>query len=499
MSGLKQIFMKQATTLLLLVLVAPVAVVAENPPLEVAIEDSPVKADGDSAVVSYAETLEQATPSVVSVYTARVVETSGMGGGRLPRGLPELFRQFGMPVPEQRSPGDGRGGADRRQRVGVGSGVIISEDGYIITNHHVIRDRRGAVVDEIRVRLGNRQEYEAELIGSDEKTDVAVLRIEAEAPLPALTLADSDNLRVGDVVFAIGNPLEVGLTATQGIVSATGRNSLGILGRGGYEDFIQTDAAINLGNSGGALIDARGRLVGINTAIVSGSGGNIGIGFAIPVDLALNVASNLIERGEVPRGLLGLYPESLNPELADAFGLDTTRGALVNQVQEGSPADQAGLRHGDVIVRIDDVDIESAPQLRLVVSQMMPGSEVDVTIIRNEEERVIPVTLGSVDGSVAESGSTGTEILEGVRLAELGPTSREAFSIPPEIEGVLVESVAFDSPYAEALTERMVLLEVNGEAVSTPEAVGEALEDGVNRLYTWLGGNKRFIVVRVEP
>jgi Trypsin-like serine proteases, typically periplasmic, contain C-terminal PDZ domain len=271
--------------------------------LDVRLDKSPIKAREAGPVLSYADVLEQATPSVVAVYTSRMVMERSGG-----RQVPELFRQFGLPVPRGMEPETAP--RERREQLGVGSGVIISPQGYIITNHHVVEGARGREADEIRVLLGDGVEYEAELVGSDRKTDVAVLKVKPDEPLPALTLADSEKLRVGDVVFAIGNPLDVGLTATQGIVSATGRDQGGrILGPGSYENFIQTDAAINLGNSGGALIDARGRLVGINTAIVSRSGGSIGIGFAIPVNMVLNVARNLIETGEVPRGMLGLFPD----------------------------------------------------------------------------------------------------------------------------------------------------------------------------------------------
>jgi serine protease Do/serine protease DegQ len=409
--------------------------------------------------------------------------------------LPDILRQFGTPLPRMQPPGTGVP-RERREQLGVGSGVIISEDGYIVTNHHVVQGMRGREVDEIIVRLNDESEYVATLIGSDSKTDVAVLKVEAEGLLPAVTLADSDRLRVGDVVFAIGNPLDVGLTATQGIVSATGRSQGGrVLGPGSYEDFIQTDAAINLGNSGGALIDAWGRLVGINTAIVSGSGGSIGIGFAIPVNMVLNVATNLIESGVVPRGMLGLFPADLTRDMADAFGLDSTRGALVNQVQEDSPASRAGIVHGDIITQINDTMIDSAAQLRLVVSQIAPGTEVAVTLIRQGEIQRLPVVLGSLNGRIAASGAPSP--LSGVVLRPLDDEIRNGFSIPEEIEGVLIVSVEEDSPYIDRLEKLMVILEVNGEAVDSIEAIEENLEEGQNRLYVWAGGTMRFVVFKL--
>jgi serine protease Do/serine protease DegQ len=417
---------------------------------------------------------------------------TGRSGAGQP--VPEIFRQFGFPVPDS-APG-GEAPRERREQIGVGSGVIISVDGYIITNHHVVQGMRGREADEIRVQLNDGSEYEAELVGSDEKTDVAVLKIESEDSLPVVTLADSDKLRVGDVVFAIGNPLDVGLTATQGIVSATGRNSYGILGPGAYEDFIQTDAAINLGNSGGALIDAWGRLIGINTAIVSGSGGSIGIGFAIPINMALNVARNLISSGEVPRGMLGLFPANLDRDMADAFGLETTKGALVNQVQPDSPAEKAGIQHGDIIVKIDDVEIVSAPQLRLEVSQMLPGREVTVTLIRQGKTMQLPVTLGSLNG-MAYNPSERSDYIRGVLFKEIDDEIREEFSIPEDIDGVVVVDVEADSPFSAKLESRMVILEVNGKAVKEPKAVKDQLKEGMNRLYIWGGGQKRFIVLKL--
>ena len=462
----------------------------KNAELQITEDVRAITSIGDMPVVSYADVLDEATPSVVAIYSSRIVAPSYRQ--RAPQGIQDLLRQFGYSFP----PSDPEQ-KESLKRVGVGSGVIVSTNGYIVTNHHVVQVQRGQTADEIRVRLSDDSEYVATLVGSDEKTDVAVLKIEPKGPLPAVTIADSDKLRVGDVVFAIGNPLDVGLTATQGIVSALGRHSYGILGPGAYEDFIQTDAAVNLGNSGGALIDAWGRLVGINTAIVSGSGGSIGIGFAIPVNMALNVASNLIERGEVPRGLLGLHPVNLTPDLADAFDLPSTHGALVNQVQPSSPAEKGGIRHGDIIVKVDDVAIESAPQLRLVVSQMRPGREVQVTLIRQKKTLTMPIVLGSLSGSfTSEDPAQG--ILEGVRLEGLNRQMRREFSIPDQIDGVVIGEVSIESPYADFMARGTIILEVNGEAVTTPEAVEANLHEGVNRLYIWSAGTKRFIVIRIQ-
>jgi serine protease Do/serine protease DegQ len=454
--------------------------------LEVEQDASPIAPSQLIPLVSYADIIERAAPAVVSVYTTDIQTYSG----RQQPGMGEILRQFGYRVP------NGMTAPEQREVHGLGSGVIISKDGYIITNNHVVRDQGGGAVDEIRVQLKDGSEYFAELIGTDAKTDVAVIRIDAEAKLDAIVLADSEKIRTGDIVFAIGSPHGQSQTVTQGIVSATERTSLDILGPGSYENFIQTDAAINLGNSGGALIDALGRLVGINTAIVSRSGGSIGLGYAIPANMAIQVARSLIEIGEVPRGLLGLFPVDLTAELAEAFELKSTDGALVNQVQEDSPADRGGIRHGDIITRIDDVSIVSAAQLRLTISQMAPGREVEVMLIRRGKQLLKNVVLGSLNGRVY--GLEGKSVLEGVELASLGSEVREELELPDLLEGVLVRSVDEESPFNNRLYEGMIIIEVNEVPVEAPEMVAKSLKSGVNSFYVWFEGNPRFVVIRIE-
>ena len=483
--------MKYTALLLLISLLAAISLFADkNPPLNVKVDAQSIATSGDMPLVSYAGVLGQATPSVVAVYTSRIVSA------RESLTLPEFYRQFSRPIPRA-MPEEGSN-RERKERLGVGSGVIISADGYIVTNYHVVQGMRGREVDEILVRLNDGTEYVAALIGSDSKTDVAILKIEANASLPAVTLADSDLLRVGDIVFAIGNPRDLGLTATQGIVSALERNRGGqILGAGSYENFIQTDAAINLGNSGGALVDAWGRLVGINTAIVSSSGGSIGLGFAIPVNMVLNVASNLIKTGEVPRGMLGLFPDDLNREMADAFGLESTRGALVNQVQEDSPASRGGIRHGDIILKIDEREIDSAAELRLVVSQVLPGTKVAVTLIRQGKTMVIPITLGSLTGKVGAI-NTDSSALKGVILRPLDDDLRDGYTIPKYIDGVLVMEVEDDSPFVDKLAPLTVIIEINGNAVNSIDGIEENLVmNRQNRFYIWADGKKRFVILKL--
>ena len=483
--------MKYTSCLSLISLLALTPLFAvKNPPLNVKVDAQSIATVAKMPLVSYADVLEQATPSVVAVYTSRIVSA------RQSQTLMEIYRQFGRSVPPA-MPEKGSN-QERKERLGVGSGVIISADGYIVTNYHVVQGMRGREVDEILVRLNDGTEYEATLIGSDLKTDVAVLKVEVDADLPVVTLADSDLLRVGDIVFAIGNPRDLGLTATQGIVSALERNRGGeILGAGSYENFIQTDAAINLGNSGGALVDACGRLVGINTAIVSNSGGSIGLGFAIPVNMVLNVASNLIKSGEVPRGMLGLFPDDLTRDMADAFGLESTRGALVNQVQEDSPASRGGIWHGDIILKIDEKEIDSAAELRLVVSQVLPGTKVAVTLIRQGETMVLPITLGSLTGEVAAISSNSSP-LEGVSLRPLDDELRDGYTIPKDIDGVLVTEVQGDSPFIDKLEPLTVIIEINGNTIESIDGIEENLVmGGQNRLYVWAGGKKGFVILKL--
>ena len=483
--------MKYTAFLLLISLFAAISLFADkNPPLNVKVDAQSIATSEDMPLVSYAGVLGQATPSVVAVYTSRIVSA------RQSLTLPEFYRQFGRPIPRM-MPEEGSN-RERKERLGVGSGVIISADGYIVTNYHVVQGMRGREVDEILVRLNDGTEYVASLIGSDSKTDVAILKIEADASLPAVTLADSDLLRVGDIVFAIGNPRDLGLTATQGIVSALERNRGGqILGAGSYENFIQTDAAINLGNSGGALVDAWGRLVGINTAIVSSSGGSIGLGFAIPVNMVLNVATNLIKSGEVPRGMLGLFPDDLNREMADAFGLESTRGALVKQVQEDSPASRGGIRHGDIILKIDEREIDSAAELRLVVSQVLPGTKVAVTLIRQGKTMVLPITLGSLTGKVGAI-NTDSSALKGVTLRPLDDDLRDAYSIPRDLDGVLLIDVKDDSPFVDKLEPLTVIIEINGNAVNSIDGIEEnVVMNRQNRFYIWADGKKRFVILKL--
>jgi serine protease DegQ len=344
---------------------APTLVPAPQLTIQQAVAPEPPRA---AAAKSYAEAARRAMPAVVSVYTTKEIR-------RAPALEDPIFdRFFG-----DRSPG-------RAERVaGLGSGVIAAAEGYVLTNHHVVQ-----AADEIAVALADGRRVAAILVGADPETDVAVLRIEAR-DLPVITLGSSELLNVGDVVLAIGNPFDVGQTVTMGIVSAVGRNNLGI---NRYENFIQTDAAINQGNSGGALIDTAGNLVGINTAIYSRTGGSIGIGFAIPTALVTEVMKDLIAKGRVTRGYFGVEPVDITPELVAALKLRREQGVVVRGVQRNAPAGNAGMEPGDVLLSINDVPVRDTPGMLNQIAQLAPGSVAKVRIERNSRELDLTVTVG---------------------------------------------------------------------------------------------------------
>lgn len=321
------------------------------------------------AVVSYAEAAKKAMPSVVNIYTSKAVHVNNplLDDPMLKRFFPDLVER-----------------AQTRRTTSLGSGVIVARNGYILTNHHVI-----AGADEIQVVLADGRDFRATIRGDDPETDLAVLEVDA-TDLPAITFSSIDRVEVGDVVLAIGNPFGFGNTVTAGIVSALGRNHLGV---NRFEDFIQTDAPINPGNSGGALVDTRGDLIGINSTIFSQSGGSMGIGFAIPVSLARDVLEQIIARGEVTRGWLGVEPQALTPDAAQALGVPASAGVLVQGLQRGGPADRAGVRLRDVIVAIADHSTRDVPQLMAQVADLVPGSVVRLSLLRSGKPLGIDVTV----------------------------------------------------------------------------------------------------------
>ena len=348
------------------------------PPPQLNIADAPVSRENHPEL-SFAPVVKKVSPSVVNIYTAKTVRENP----RLSR-LSEdpIFRQF-----FGEAEGYGRVPRERREQ-SLGSGIIASQDGYILTNNHVVQ---GA--DEIKVALADeRTVLDAKIVGTDPQTDVAVIKIEAQK-LPAITFTNSDQIEVGDVVLAIGDPFGVGQTVTMGIVSAKDRAGMGIVD---YEDFIQTDASINPGNSGGALVDIDGRLVGINTAILSRTGGNQGIGFAVPVNLARYIMERLISDGKVTRGYLGVKIQTLTPELASQLKLSGQTGALIGEVTPNSPAEKAGLKKNDVIIEFDGKGVTDSRHFRLMVAEKPPGSKVSVKVFRDGKQQTFTVELGEL-------------------------------------------------------------------------------------------------------
>jgi serine protease Do len=417
---------------------------------------------------SFAPIVKKVAPSVVNIFSTRFVKER-------PRHNPffndPIFHQFFG----DQNPDDGDNHEHMRKEESLGSGVIITSDGYILTANHVVAD-----ADEVKVSIGDgKKEYTAKVIGKDAVTDVAVLKIDA-GNLPSVTLADSDQLEVGDVVLAIGDPFGVGQTVTRGIVSALGRSGFDFGGdnQPHIQDFIQTDAAINPGNSGGALVDTEGRLVGINTAIISPSGGNNGIGFAVPVNMARTVLERLIAGGKVTRGYLGVKPQDLDPGLAQQFGLPDQNGALVGDVLPHSPADKAGLKSGDVIVSVDGKPVTGADNLKLVISEFEPGSHVRVGIIRDGAAKTVEVVLGTLaenggspdDQSNSNDSTPKTDALDGVTVADLDAQVREQLQLPQDFHGAIVTEVENDSNSADAgLQPNDIIVEVNRQPVNNSD------------------------------
>lgn len=466
----------------------------ETPALVIESDSRPIERVGGPQPNSYAPMLERTTRSVVSVYTSEIVSYgSRLGSSR----QDELLRRlFGNGI-DQRSFGDPRDGEPRQREIrqGEGSGVIISPDGYILTNNHVVTDRRGGDADKIMIRLSDDTEMEAKLVGRDPKTDIAVLKVEGEN-LPVAKIADSDQVKVGDIVFAIGNPLGVGLTVTSGIISATGKN-IGIYGNEGYEDFLQTDAAINPGNSGGALVDIEGRLIGINSAIVSRSGGSVGLGFSIPTNLVTNITRQLTETGEVRRGLIGVSISPLTPDIAEAMGIKGTRGVLIERVEAGYPAEKAGLKHGDVIIEVDGRKVSDVADLRIAIASITPGSIAELVTVRDGEERKVEVavTLPDEGSSVAQND----QFIDGIAATTLDARLRQDYGIPGNISGLIVTESSPDSPYGRYLTPGLVILEINKRSVTNLSEARNALrQSGNNLLYVYDRGRTSYFALRLR-
>jgi len=456
---------------------------------KVEVDATPVARTG-GAFTSFAPVVKKVVPGVVKL----VVTTKSPAGS-----MPDWFG-FSDPFWRRFFGNQPRGSTPNRhpnipRQYGLGSGVVVTQDGYILTNNHVVDN-----ADEVKVTLHDGREFTAKVVGRDPKSDIAVIKVDAEK-LPYVPMADSDNVEVGDIVLAIGNPYGVGQTVTTGIVSATGRGGLGIEE---YEDFIQTDAAINPGNSGGALVDAQGRLIGINTAIFSRSGGSQGIGFAIPANLARNVMDNLVQFGRVSRGYLGVMIQDVTPALAREFKLDNQHGALIGDVLPDAPADKAGLRNGDVVVEYNGKDIRGSRNLKLAVGETKPGTTVPVKIVRNGATKNLKVTVQEIPGAEKLAENTGSEAadkgtLNGVGVTDLDARAREELKAPDTINGVVVTEVEPDSAAAEAgIRPGDIIQEINRQPVKTAEEAVRLTEhpkDKITLLRVWRDGGSRYIVV----
>jgi serine protease Do len=394
-----------------------------------------------------------------------------------------MFPQFNIP-------------REQRQRA-LGSGVIVSPDGYIVTNNHVV-----AKATEIQVSLSDKRTFKGKIVGADPQTDVAVIKIEASG-LPVVPFGDSNQLKVGDTVMAFGNPFGQWFTVTRGIVSALGRSGMGIEG---FENFIQTDAAINPGNSGGALVNVRGQVVGINTAILSGNsgpggeGGSVGIGFAIPSSMAKHVMEDLIKTGKVTRGYLGIHPSNLSPDLAKQFKAPDTAGALVEDVSAGGPADKAGIKNGDVIRKLNGQQIDDAGQLTALITNLNPGAEANLDILREGQPVTIKVTLGErpAEASLRGGGTVQEGTLRGITVQNLTPSFREQLGLPGNTTGVVIAELTPDSPAAQqGLQPGDVIEGINRQPVRTVADFNRlaAQAKGQTLLRVNRQGNGAFVVI----
>jgi serine protease Do len=473
---------------------------ASAPSVSVNVDSKPIASTtGSGGHTTYAPVVKRVAPSVVKVQVTEKAKNVSS------QDLPSFFNQpgfrefFGDQFGQQ-----GRRALRQPPQEGLGSGVIVSPDGYVLTNSHVVK---GA--DTIKVTLGDGRDLTAKVVGTDPQSDLAVIKIDAK-DLPAITFADSDKVEVGDLVLAVGNPFGIGQTVTSGMVSGLGRATMGL----DYEDFIQTDAAINPGNSGGALVDAEGRLVGVNTAILSRTGGFQGIGFAIPANLARNVMEQLVATGKVVRGYLGVTMQDINADLADQFKLATRTGALVSDVVPDSPAEKAGLKGGDVITQLQGKPVTDSRHLKLTVANFTPGQKISAQVLRDNKKVDVEITVaarpsertlarsqgrgGRFEPEQNETDDTGT--LNGVGVGDLDTQTRQEFDVPSKVKGALVTSVEPDSAAAAAgLQPGDVIQEINREPVKTAdEAVKLTEKSTPNKktlLRVWSQRGSRYVVV----
>ncbi len=444
---MRRFFMNRYSTLLLLVLISVVIGSGIFTPdsttlaREKAVPQDTTKFLGKLSD-ALAEVADVVRPSVVNISTTSTVTMQDNPEGDLFND--PFFRRFF---------GDQFGHQKRKYKsAALGSGVIVTDNGYILTNNHVVK---GA--EEIKVILSDKREFKGKIVGTDPRTDLAVIKINAKN-LPEAKLGVSAKLKTGDIVLAVGTPFGLNSTVTMGIVSAVGRSNVGIAD---FEDFIQTDAAINPGNSGGALVNTNGEVVGINTAIFSTSGGYMGVGFAIPSDMAKSVMDSIIKHGKVVRGWLGVSIQDLTPDIAKSLGIKQQTGALVADVVKDSPAEKAGLKRGDVIVSVDGKQIEDSTSLRNMVSAAAPGKTMELKIIREGKEQSVVATLGEFKERKAVKKIEYDNVLKGLTVQELTAALRDQIDVPENMTGVVITDVGADSPAQGILQAGDVILEVN--------------------------------------
>ncbi|WP_300543460.1 Do family serine endopeptidase [Maricaulis sp.] len=447
----------------------------------------------NGAPMSFADLIEGVSPAVVTIQARGSVENAGLGPDmeNLPPQFREwLERQFGG-QPSQPRP-----------RQSLGSGFFISAEGHIVTNHHVVRD-----AEEITIGLSDGTEYDARIIGSDEQTDLALLKIDTDTDFPYVTLEEDPHYRVGDWVVAVGNPFGLGGTATAGIISAIGRP----IGTATYNDFIQVDAPINRGNSGGPTFDLSGNVIGVNSQIFSPTGGNVGIGFAIPSDVAARIVADLMEDGRVARGWLGVSIQNVTEDIAGALGLDEPRGAIVSSIVAGGPADEAGFEREDIVLEVNGEEVEGSRDLTRRIGDLQAGERVRFLIVRDGGERTLRVTLGdrpSEDelNSMTAAGQAEAEASYfGMRLVPLSDEDRELRNIDSGTPGLVVDNLDRDSEAArKGLATGDVILEAGGRAVATPEAfraaVDNAREDGRSAILLLVEtrGGQRYVALQLD-
>ncbi|MFS8110276.1 DegQ family serine endoprotease [Rhizobium jaguaris] len=447
---------------------------------------------------SFAPIVDADKPAVVTVTTTMKATDTGADAGDSP--MDEQFRQFfenqGIPLPQQQAPQ--RNPAQRAKA--LGSGFVISADGVIVTNNHVVEN-----ATDIKVTLDDGTEVPAKLLGADAKSDLAVLKIQAPKPLPTVAWGDSDKLKLGDQILAIGNPFGIGTTVTAGIVSARGRD----LHSGPYDDFIQIDAPINHGNSGGPLVDGNGNVVGINTAIYSPNGGSVGVGFAIPSNEAKTIVAKLEKNGSIDHGYLGVAIQPVTNDVADAVGLSQSQGALVANVTDGTPAADAGIKSGDIVTAVGNETVKTPKDLSRLVADLSPGDKRSVTVWRNGKSIDVNVTVGGNDDSKQAANDKGDGKVQpsnqpsiGVGLANLTPDVKQQLNLPQNVEGAVVASVNPDKPAAAAgIQQGDIIVSVNDKPVrnahEVQSAVAEAGKAGRKSVLLLIqrDGNKTFVAV----